>query len=99
MKLNLPSSKGERQVRRDHRTRGDRILRRTEAFDHQMDEMVMGYLHWCHKKSHRRSGVNFFSERPVGESSEKADGDSEGHWIGIVVDVFRESSALVDGDQ
>ena len=64
-----------------------------------MDEMVMGYLHWCHKKSHRRSGANFFSERPVGESSEKVDGDSEGHWIGIIVDVFRESSALVDGYQ
>ena len=99
MKLNLSSSKGERQVRQDHRTWGDHILRRAEAFDHQMDEMVMGYLHWCHKKSHCRSGVNFFSERPVGESSEKADGDSEGHWIGIVVNIFRESSALVDGDQ
>ncbi|KAF8547734.1 hypothetical protein OG21DRAFT_1526948 [Imleria badia] len=82
-------SKGKRQVQRDFRTRRDRILHHTEAFDCQMDEMVRGYLQWSHGKSHRRNGANFFSERPVNvRESEKADG--EGHWIGIVVDVFRE---------
>ena len=87
-KLNLPSSKGEQQARRDHRTQRDCTLHCTEAFDHQMDGMVMGYLRWCHRKSQHQAGVNFFSKRPVGEDSEKVKG--KGHWIGIVVDVFHE---------
>ena len=42
----------------DHRTRRDRILRRTEAFRCQLDAMTKAHLQWCAGGSHTRDPKN-----------------------------------------
>ena len=50
--------------RQDHRTRRDRILRRTEAFRCQLDSMTKAYLEWCTGGAHTRDPTNVVGGDP-----------------------------------
>lgn len=77
---------GVHSVRRDNRTRRDRVLRRNDAFNEQVPAMSEAYLLWSLEKSQK--GFKNFFDRLRSEETDEADDLNGSQWPMMVVDAF-----------